>query len=119
MHNYQCTINNSQFIISVIVHCALIIVHYLSFIVRKARANWSGHDVPLPLQLMPVRRVMTSSVFIPSTSRATACALPWQPPVNSTCFTVSPSTVMSILREHTPVGVKLMLCIIELCKMEV
>ena len=45
-----------------------------------ARHNWSGHDVGLPLQLMPLRRAIISSYFMPVTRRLMPCRLPLQPP---------------------------------------
>lgn len=37
---------------------------------RRAKDNWSGHEVGFMPQRMPLKRVTTSATFIPSTNRA-------------------------------------------------
>lgn len=72
---------------------------------RRARASWSGHEVPRPRQSIPSRRAMVSSTFMPRTSAATPCVLPSQPPVKRTLRMMSLSSSMSICREQVPTQV--------------
>ena len=37
---------------------------------RRAKDNWSGHEVGFMPQRMPLKRLTTSATFIPSTNRA-------------------------------------------------
>lgn len=75
--------------------------YFLSF--SNARQSWSGQEVDLLPQRMPLSLLITSSIFCPVTRRQTAWRLPWQPPQKKTCWiTPSSSTVTSISCEQVP-----------------
>lgn len=73
------------------------------FSCSNAWQSWSGHDVGFAPQRMPLRRLMTSSIFWPFTNRLMPCRLPLHPPTKNTCCMTSlSSTVTSITLEHVP-----------------
>ena len=47
--------------------------YYCALSCSRARHNWSGQEVPLPPQSMPLRRSITSSIFWPATRRLIPC----------------------------------------------
>ena len=75
---------------------------YCSFIASRALASWSGHEVPLPPQSVPFKRLITSSTFMPLTRLEIPLVFPLQPLLNFTDWMVSPSTSISMEREYTP-----------------
>ena len=69
----------------------------------NARQSWSGQEVGLSPQRMPLSFLITSSAFCPFTKRQTACRLPPQPPIKEiSCITSCSSTVTSINCEQVP-----------------
>ena len=80
-----------------------------------AQHSWSGQDVGLPLQLMPLRRAITSSYFIPFTSLLMPWRLPLQPPKNFTSTILPSSPVNSMNRAQVPTVCYVMVFICCLC----
>ena len=71
----------------------------------RAHASWSGHDVGLAPQRMPLSRVIASSAFMPRNRAAMPCRLPWQPPTNDTSPIVPSSFISKFMsRLHVPTG---------------
>ena len=58
-------------------------------------------------QRIPSRRLMTSSMSIPSTSLEMPCKLPLHPPMTLRDLSLLSSTSISIIWEQTPLGLKL------------
>lgn len=65
-------------------------------------ANWSGHEVLLPPQVIPVSLCCTSEIFCPLQRATMPLRLPLHPPWKAASRITSPSTRSSIACEHTP-----------------
>jgi len=72
------------------------------FISIRAFVSWSGQDVPLDPQFMPLSFSMTVSTGIPSTNLQIPCKFPLHPDMNDTCVSIPSSMDISISFEHVP-----------------
>lgn len=70
----------------------------------NAFANWSGQEVPFPIQSIPSKRRIASSTENPSINRETPCVFPWHPPKNLTDVIIPSLISKSIFWEQTPLG---------------
>ena len=68
----------------------------------RAWASWSGHDVDLKPQRMPLSRLMASSILMPRTRTEIPCVLPLHPPSYCTSEMMSSSKVIWMAEEQTP-----------------
>ena len=81
----------------------------------NARQSWSGHDVFLAPQRIPLMRCMTSSMCCPRTSWLIPCRLPLQPPrKNTCCMMLFSSAVTSMSFEQVP-RVSYCMCFVFIC----
>lgn len=68
----------------------------------SAFANWSGHEVPLPLQSMPVSLEIARSMSIPLTNDEIPCRFPLHPPTKITSLILLSSISNLISLEQVP-----------------
>ena len=64
--------------------------------------NWSGQEVPFPLQSIPLSFSIASSIFIPLTNWEIPNKFPGQPLTNSTLSIILFLTSTFISVAHTP-----------------
>ncbi len=85
-------------------NCFFLHVTYFTLaIASRARASWSGQEVPFMPHSMPFSRVATSSGRMPRTSAEIPCRLPLHPPSKLTeAMRPSSSKVRWMLRLQTP-----------------
>jgi len=70
----------------------------------RALAIWSGHEEAFAPHLMPSRRLITSSTFMPTTSLVRPWLLPGQPPKVVADLIMPSSTSISMRLAQTPCG---------------
>ena len=78
------------------------LLFFYAWISLKALHNWSGQDVHRFPHLIPSRRAITSSTFIPFTNREIPWRLPLHPPQKNTCLMIPSSTSNSIWLLQVP-----------------
>ncbi len=79
------------------------VTYFTLAIASRARASWSGQEVPFMPHSMPFSRVATSSGRMPRTSAEIPCRLPLHPPSKLTeAIRPSSSKVRWMLRLQTP-----------------